>query len=519
MSYDTILAKSPSIIYQPGGVSGGLVVTTWAEVQAFVALRQGAVIVYVDDSIVSPALVPGASGVTDFQGRGEIRPYRQDANNYSTLVIQDGATLKSLYRISSTIQVFAATTGVVPALDFDYTPNVVGTPEPLLFVDSGAFMGTTAAATDPAIVVPAGNVLQIAIVTLGGIELGSASAFISVPATATASIDLREGSGVSPGCVTGAGNLGFSADSSSLETTFSNPNGGFPPMPGVTGTYQQTQSDTRQAEIICLATTANVLSGVAGLPKIGSLRIQAEGFGGTGGGGGGEGGALGGGGGAGGGCQYSIGSFDANLANPLNVTVGAGGAAGGAGAAGHGAGGNGGDGSPSTVVDGTTAVCLAALAGSSGGQGGQAAGQGGLGGANFPQVLTGSAGAPQYPATVIGFANSGGGGSATAVAGLQGNGGYVGFGGTGGVTLFAGGAGGASAGAQGGGGGGGGAGPFQAGAVGGASTAAAGSPGADSTDNKGNGAGGGAGGTGAGDAGGAGGAGKKGWVKLSFIVP
>ena len=54
MSYDTILAKSRSIIFRPGGVSGGLVVTTWAEVQTFNALRQGAIVLYVDDSIVRP---------------------------------------------------------------------------------------------------------------------------------------------------------------------------------------------------------------------------------------------------------------------------------------------------------------------------------------------------------------------------------------------------------------------------------------------------------------------------------
>lgn len=45
MSNLNILAKSPSIIYRPGGAPGGLVVTSWAQVQKFVAARQGAVTV------------------------------------------------------------------------------------------------------------------------------------------------------------------------------------------------------------------------------------------------------------------------------------------------------------------------------------------------------------------------------------------------------------------------------------------------------------------------------------------
>src|SRR5271155_1084848 len=143
MSNLNILAKSPSIIYRPGGVAGGLVVTTWAQVQKFVAARQGAAIVYVDDSIVSPAHVPAATGVTDFLGRGEIRPYRQDFENFSTLVVDSGATLKGLFRLAGTVDVLADTQGATPGFDWDYTPNGVGTPLPTLFVCDAASIGTT----------------------------------------------------------------------------------------------------------------------------------------------------------------------------------------------------------------------------------------------------------------------------------------------------------------------------------------------------------------------------------------
>ncbi len=65
MSYDAILARSPYIIYQPGGTPGGLTVTTWAQVQKFIAARQGSVTVFVDSSIVSPAPVDAATGITE----------------------------------------------------------------------------------------------------------------------------------------------------------------------------------------------------------------------------------------------------------------------------------------------------------------------------------------------------------------------------------------------------------------------------------------------------------------------
>jgi hypothetical protein len=156
MSFDSILARSPSIIYQPGGVASGLVVTTWAAIQKYIAARQGACTVYVDDSIVSPALVPGASGVTNGFGRLEIRPYREDFANYSTLIVQDGATLKGIWRLAGTISVEGDAQGATPSFDWDYTPNVIGlSVAPTFFVSEFASIGTTTTATHPCIVVPA----------------------------------------------------------------------------------------------------------------------------------------------------------------------------------------------------------------------------------------------------------------------------------------------------------------------------------------------------------------------------
>ena len=149
--YDTILAKSPFIIYQPGGVTAGLVVTTWAEVQAFIAYRQGTVIVYVDDSIVSPALVPGATGITDCEGRVELRPFAADSLLFSVLQIEDGAQLLNLYKVSA-LDLRSNCRGVLPSLDWNLTATGGG-----FYLEEFAQLSNAATATNPMIVVAAGK--------------------------------------------------------------------------------------------------------------------------------------------------------------------------------------------------------------------------------------------------------------------------------------------------------------------------------------------------------------------------
>src|SRR5271166_5635938 len=91
-----------AVVFRPGAPSSGFFVATWAEVQAVMAASPAGV-VFVDNGLVSPALVPGTSGVTDFQGRWELRPYRPNFQaNYAELTVQDGATLKAVCRISGT---------------------------------------------------------------------------------------------------------------------------------------------------------------------------------------------------------------------------------------------------------------------------------------------------------------------------------------------------------------------------------------------------------------------------------
>jgi len=152
--YDSIIARSPSIIYRPGGVVGALVVTTWAQVQQFIAERQGTVVVYVDDSNVSPALVPGASGVTDCQGRVIIMPALADAVLFAVLQIEPGATLQDLYKVAG-MELRCNPQNATRSLTFT-SPN-----GGFLFINDGAMISNAATATQPAIDAVAGKFTTI----------------------------------------------------------------------------------------------------------------------------------------------------------------------------------------------------------------------------------------------------------------------------------------------------------------------------------------------------------------------
>jgi hypothetical protein len=192
MSHDSILARSPSIIFQAGGVASDLVVTSWAQVQKFIAARDSAVIVYVDDSI-APCNVPASTGVTDCQGRVEIRPRRQDGANFSTLTIDPGATLKGLYKLSGTIFLQCNPTGAVPSLDFDYSVGAFGDNAiPILFVEDNAAIGTATTATTPACVVPAGQQLNMFMENFAEVFIQSASALFSLSAGAIMIVSARD---------------------------------------------------------------------------------------------------------------------------------------------------------------------------------------------------------------------------------------------------------------------------------------------------------------------------------------
>lgn len=223
--YDSIIARSPSIIYRPGGVVGGLVVTTWAQVQQFIAEREGTVIVYIDNSLAA-AHVPAASGVTDCQSRVELRAYRQDDVAPTTLTVDSGATLKAILKVSGTLQIFCPTTGATPAIDFDYS----GGAEPALFLEDGASLAATG--PNPSCVIPAAGKLAIGLQESASVFAAGGAPLFSVPAGTQLDF-FATNSIVGDGVATGAGTVFLFYDTATATLG----GGHTPALPGITGSY------------------------------------------------------------------------------------------------------------------------------------------------------------------------------------------------------------------------------------------------------------------------------------------
>lgn len=248
--YDQIIARSPSIIYQPGGVTGGLVVTTWAQVQQFIALREGTVIVYVDDSIVSPALVPGASGVTDCEGRVILMPFKADSVLFTVLQIEPDATLQDLYKVGG-MELRCNPQNATNSLSFT-SPN-----GGFLFITDGSFLSNAATATFPAIDVPNGKIVSFDLAVDSIFVLHApAVPFARTVAGAIVNIFAFDATTLGDGLVDGAATqLNIFYDNSSA-TSFPTP--GTPPsMPGFTGMYNPINTDNIWAQKQIDPTTFN----------------------------------------------------------------------------------------------------------------------------------------------------------------------------------------------------------------------------------------------------------------------
>lgn len=547
MSFDTLLAKSQSIIYKPGGVAAGLVVTSWAEVQTFITFRRGTVIVYVDDSVVSPALVSGATGITDCESRVEFRPFDIDSLDYTVLQVEDGATLKNLYAISD-VEIRCNSQSATPSLSFSGTPSG-GT----LIMEEFGLLSQAATATQPGVSVAPGTRFLVSMMEQSGIVKEGFNDFtvplFDVPATASLTVILFTASFATNNFAAGAGDVILGFDNSSAVLFF--PTATLPTLPGITGTYTPQDLSIFTGDVTGAALTSKVVAwqnklldpvtmvapalnnvprfdgtkwvasavaearidftvsatDVFGPASVGIRRVRFQGCGAGGGGAGGGGGGVsagnagGEGGGGGGGATLQTFETDIDLSHRIDVVIGAGGTPGAAGTpdtgAGAGTGGLGGDGGSTYVFDFTTSTVLVSFSGASGGAGGAGGTSGG------PILLSTAGGCSFSGAQTVnpnnGFPAAGGpggpGGDAVA-GGFPGNTGFLATGtalpGTG---LFPGGAGGTTGGTiEGGGGGGGGAGPYDAGASGGNGVDGPGTPGGDATANSGAGAGGGGGG-------------------------
>ena len=222
-------ATQGAIIYKPGGVSAGNVVATWAEVQAFITSLLGCCTVFVDDSITSPALVPGGSGLTECYGRVEFRDHLVDATAYSVLQIEDGATINNPF-LFTTLEVRCNCKSSTPSIAFSGSTN-----GGYLQMREFAKLSNASTATQSAVLVPAGKTLSIELATECSFTQNVAHPLFSVPATAALIVDAFAGSHIDNQWATGAGNVTLTYDSSTLGA-FTSP-GTAATASGVSGTY------------------------------------------------------------------------------------------------------------------------------------------------------------------------------------------------------------------------------------------------------------------------------------------
>ncbi len=478
-----------AIIYQPGGTAvPSDTVTTWADVQAFITATHGKCIVYIDDSITTPATVPAASGITTCFGRVELRPFSNDPQTATVLQIESGATLRDLYAVTGRLELQCNPATATPSLDWS--------------IDADG-----------------GSLLLAANATLSNAATAGASA-VNIADTKTVSLLLYTASIVQNNPdhplfnIADGGLLELQAfDSSTIQSDFANGNGavtllydmstasqfgapGTPPSITIGSLYLTKNLDDLTIEQTF--TTATINNDIFQLgPRSGIRPVTFRGIGGGGGGGGGSGATAtgsGSGGAAGGAPLYQEFTVDVDFSHTINVVCDPGGASGGGGSGGGGTGLNGDDGGPSYVLDATTNIVLCAFMGATGGQGGQTSGGGPIalsqGGSNISGL--------QY-ADGTGFVGAGGVGGGQGTNGQPGVANAASIGATLGPPLFSPvwlpGAGGTSGDpTQGGGGGGGGQGMFGNGGDGGSCIAGATTPGATPPIGTGGGGGGGAGG-------------------------
>jgi len=229
MSYDAILARSPYIIYRPGGTASGLIVTSWPQVQKFIAARQGACTVYVDDSIVSPALVPGTTGITEGFGRLILDVYAGDSDAFSVLQIEDGATISNL-SLLNVLELRCNTQSGTPSLSWNATPN-----GGYLRVTGIAKLSNASTATQPSVVIPAGKDLFLDMYDSFLSMHNPAVPFFSIPSAGSTLEFNSYHSVVPPDFASGPGSVELVYDNVTA-TSFS-PTGVVPALPGITGTY------------------------------------------------------------------------------------------------------------------------------------------------------------------------------------------------------------------------------------------------------------------------------------------
>jgi hypothetical protein len=140
------MIESNGVIYRPGVPSAQNHVATWPEIQAKITAAEGAIAIYIDDSIM-PTHVPAASGVTNCQGATFIGYQTEGPSSFPNLIIDDGAQLLDVREFAS-LTVTGNPSGGTPSLAFSF---------------GGAFESSTLIARNANLVGGAGNTAFIVV--------------------------------------------------------------------------------------------------------------------------------------------------------------------------------------------------------------------------------------------------------------------------------------------------------------------------------------------------------------------
>jgi hypothetical protein len=399
-----------SIIYQPGGVSAGDTVATWPEVQSFITKAHGKAIVYVDDSITTPAPVPGTVGTTECFGRVELRPFSSDPESQTVLQIQAGATLLDLYAVRGRLELQCVPSASPASLD--WTININGGS---LLLTGNAILSNTPETGGSIANIADGKVVALLLETASIIVGNGDHPPFNIADGGLLVVQAFDGSTIENGYANGNGAVTLLYDMSTASNFFVP---GTPPQVTIDSLYSTKNLDDILVEQ--LFTTSTINNNIfQNAPLTGVRPVTFRGVGGGGGGGGGSGGNATdpGAGGAGGGApEYQEITVDVDFSHSINVVVDAGGPGGAGGTGGTGgAGANGSDGGPTYVLDITTNIVLCAFIGASAGTGGQTSGGGPVAISQGGSNISGA----QF-ASGTGFVGAGGGGSQSGAGGSPG---------------------------------------------------------------------------------------------------
>ena len=165
-------AGSGALIFRGGATSAGNVVGNAADLKAALVLNPAAV-VFVDSSMAPCTITAGIviDGLNQTVLTG-LRPAGGDK-----LVIADGATVRGIRQVSGQLTMLCQSgASGQPSIDFDYANDGTGQPAARLLLTDGASISMDATATAPAIVVSAGNQLEILGSELSGLDNSAAPA-------------------------------------------------------------------------------------------------------------------------------------------------------------------------------------------------------------------------------------------------------------------------------------------------------------------------------------------------------